>query len=494
VSARLCDATLGGVRAGVELPAYDRSEAKIGVVHLGPGAFFRAHQAFYFDALLKDDPRWAVSAVALRTPGVRDALAPQDGLYTLATLDEKPRWRVLGAVKELLVAAETPVRVLSRLAAPETRLVTLTVTEKGYALGADGTLDFDHPGIRADLEGRGAPRSAVGWLVEGLRMRRKAGLKPFTTLSCDNLSDNGGKLAGAVAAFAARRDPELARWIEGEARFPRTVVDSITPATDDALRARTAEAVGLEDAWPVQREAFTQWVVEDAFGPGAPDWASVGVEVAADVAGYERAKLRLLNGAHSSLAYLGLLRGHATVAEAMGDPALAGFVRTLTTEDIRPLLRPPAGLDLDAYIASVFVRFRNPAVRHELAQIAWDGSQKLPVRLVSSVRDAMDQGRPLCRLAYPVAAWMRFIRRRARAGEPPVDPLAEQLMAIGGACGDEASDVAAFLGLEQVFGRDLAHATPFVEALDAAYAGLVRMEAGAADPLKAAAESGLRRG
>jgi fructuronate reductase len=485
VSPRLSDATLSKVRAGVERPAYDRSRVEVGVVHLGPGAFHRAHQAFYFDALLKDDPRWAVSAVALRSPGVRDALAPQDGLYALEILDETPRRRVIGVLKELLVATETPDAVLARLAAPTTRLVTLTVTEKGYALGADGCLDLNHPDIRADLEGKAAPRSAVGWLVEGLRLRRKAGLTPFTTLSCDNLSDNGGKLAKAVQAFAAERDPDLAAWIEGEARFPRTMVDSITPASDDALRARTREALGLVDAWPVQREAFTQWVVED--GTDGPDWASVGVQVASEVDGYERAKLRLLNGAHSSLAYLGLLRGHATVAEAMGDAPLADFIRTLMTEDIRPLLRPPSGLDLDGYIAAVLGRFRNTAVRHELQQIAWDGSQKLPVRLLSSLREAIAAGRPVGRLAVPIAAWMRFVRARALAGEPPTDPLAERLTAIGRQCADAADDVGRFLELEPVFGDDLPRSAPFVVALETAYAALVRMQAGAVDPLAAAA-------
>jgi fructuronate reductase len=470
-SPRLSDATLGAVKPGVQLPAYDRAAAEIGVVHLGPGAFHRAHQAWYFDELLKRDPRWAISAASLRSPGVHDALAPQDGLYALAEIDEHPSWRVIGAIKEVLVAEETPQRLLDRLAAPPTKLVTLTVTEKGYALAGDGTLDFDHPDIVHDLATPVAPRSAVGWIVAGLRRRREAGLQPYTVVSCDNLADNGRKLAAAATAFAARFDPDLARWIEGEARFPSTMVDSITPATDDTLRTRALEVLGVEDAWPVQREPFVQWVVENVFPDGGPDWASVGVTVTDDVAGFAQAKLRLLNGAHSTLAYTGLLRGHETVREAMDDMELAAFVRTLMLEDIAPTLKPPRALNVTVYVDQLLARFRNGALRHLLSQIAWDGSQKLPVRILGTVRDAAAAGRPLYRLAVPVAAWMCFVRKRANAGVAIVDPLADTLASIGkGATGDAHADVERFLALDSVFGRDVPPA--YVEALVTAYGRL----------------------
>ncbi len=465
---RLNDATLGDVHEGVARPVYDRGAAEIGVVHLGPGAFHRAHQAFYFDALLAHDPRWAISAASLRSPGVRDALAPQDGLYALAELDDQPQWRVIGAIKELLVAPEEPERLLARLAAPSTRLVTLTVTEKGYSLASDGTLNFNHPDIVHDLANPNTPLSAVGWIAAGLARRRAAGLKPFTVVSCDNLADNGRKLGAAVAAFAARRDSDLARWIADEVRFPCTMVDSITPATDDALRARADEVLGFADAWPIQREAFTQWVVEDIFPDGGPDWAAVGVTVTDDVAAYAQAKLRLLNGAHSTLAYAGLLRGHETVREAMDDAALADFVRTLMVEDIAPTLKTPRGFYVDAYIEALLKRFRNGALKHLLSQIAWDGSQKLPVRILATVRDAAAAGRPLNRLAVPVAAWMRFVRERAQDGTPIVDPLADALANIGRATsGDGAGDVPHFLAIEAVFGG--AAASAYVDALIKAY-------------------------
>ena len=458
---------------GVVKPAYDRDKVAIGVVHFGPGAFHRAHQAFYFDELLASDPRWGICAVSLKSPGVRDALSPQDGLYTLAQLDEQTSFRIVGAILEVLVAPEDPPAVFARLASPEVRMVTLTITEKGYCLTRDGTLDRTHSDIVHDLGAPRAPVSAIGYLVEGLRRRFVAGISPYAVVACDNLADNGLRLKAAVVDFAREVDADLAAWIEAEGCFPRTMVDSITPATDDALRARVEAAVGLWDAWPIQREAFTQWVVEDVLGPDAPDLAAVGVTLTDDVRGFERAKLRLLNGAHSTLAYAGLLEGHETVFEAMNDPDLSGLVRDLMTEDVIPTLTAPRGLPLRVYAEAVLKRFRNPAIRHLLSQIAWDGSQKLPFRILGTVADALSAGRPVERLAVPLAAWMHFVRRRAAAGVTIVDPLAETLIETARACTGEAhSDVARFLLLERVFPAALSRDAAFVAALEKAYAAL----------------------
>ena len=458
---------------GVALPAYDRDKVTVGVVHFGPGAFHRAHQAFYFDQLLAKDPRWGICAVSLKSPGVRDALQPQDGLYTLAQLDAETTFRVVGSILEVLVAPEDPPSVFARLAAPTTRMVTLTVTEKGYCLTGDGKLDTAHPDIVHDLASPREPVSAVGYVVEGLRRRFQAGLAPYAVVACDNLADNGWRLKAAVVAFAETLDPVLAGWIEGEGRFPRTMVDSITPATDDALRARVETATGLTDAWPIQREAFTQWVVEDVLGDGAPDLASVGVTLTDDVRGFERAKLRLLNGVHSTIAYVGLLKGHETVFEAISDPALAKIAEDLMVQDIIPTLTAPRGLDLAAYAQAILARFRNPEIRHLLAQIAWDGSQKLPFRILGTVTDALEAGRSVDRLALPLAAWMHFVRRRVAEGVKIVDPLAERLGETAANCTGEAkSDVAQFLKLEPVFSRELAGNAVFVAALEKAYAAL----------------------
>jgi len=439
-----------------------RAGAKVGVVHFGPGAFHRAHQAWYFDRLMERDPRFGIAAVSLKSPSVRDALAPQDGLFTIAQLDREEAFHVVGSILRLLVAPEDPEAVLSLLASSGIAMVTATVTEKGYCLDGEGRLDLTHPDIARDLAGH--PTSVIGYVAEGQRRRRDAGLAPFAVVSCDNLADNGALFKAAVVRLAAQTDPHLADWIEAEARFPRTMVDSITPATDDALPARVETAIGAHDAWPVQRERFCQWVIEDVLPKGAPDLASVGVELTSDVAGYEAAKLRLLNGAHSTLAYLGLLKGHETVADAMGDAELSSFVEALMRDDILPSVKAPPGMDAPGYIAAILERFRNPAIRHLLSQIAWDGSKKLPVRLLGTIADGLSAGRSIERLATPVAAWMRFIEGRAQAGIEIIDPLAAEL--------SKATGVDAFLALEAVFPPALAADERFKNAVNSAYASL----------------------
>lgn len=452
------------------VPAYDRTRIRTGVVHFGPGAFHRVHQACYLDDALSSDSRWGIAEVSLHSAGVRDALAAQDRLYTIAVIDAQPSYRVIGAITELVVARESPRAVLTLLSDPNVTLITATVTEKGYCLTAGGSLDVAHPDVMHDLAHPAAPRSLVGYLVAGLALRREQRVAPPNIVSCDNLTDNGTRLRRGVVQLARERDAGLAQWIENEVAFPRTMVDSITPATDDALRTRVAEHLGVQDRWPVQREAFTQWVIEDCLRAPAPEWAALGITITNDVAGFERAKLRLLNGAHSSLAYLGSLAGHETVAQAMSDASLASFVRTLMTEDIAPTIVAPRGLDVAQYIESILRRFRNPALRHLLSQIAWDGSQKLPFRLFGTIRDALDAGRPIERLCMPVAAWLHFIRRKATKRELATDPLAAQLLQIGAACTGEAqADVRAFLSLGSVFPAALAGNAKFVAALERGY-------------------------
>lgn len=430
-----------------------------GIVHFGPGAFHRAHQADYVDRLLDDDPRWGIAAVALRSRGVVEALAAQQGRYTLAILDAETRFRTLAAHSRFVGPGEGA-RARALLADPAVRIVSSTVTEKGYCLAADGSLDLDHPDIVHDLAAPEAPVSLVGWLALGLADRRAAGTPPFAALCCDNMASNGAKLGRAVVDFAGRRDAGLARWIEGEARFPDTMVDSITPASDDRLRRLVREATGIDDAIPVSREAYAAWVIEDVLPEGAPDLAAAGAVLSADVAAWERAKLRILNGAHSSLAYLGLLAGRGTVAEAMADPLLAGFVARLVRDDILPGLAP-SPLDLDRYADEILARFRNPAIRHRLAQIAWDGSQKLPYRLLDTIAAALDAGRPVARLAVPVAAWMRFVERQARAGAELVDPLAPALVRAG----LSAEPVEALLAMRAIFPARIAEDPSFRAAL-----------------------------
>lgn len=453
----------------VAVPSYDRNRMRAGVVHFGPGAFHRVHQAWYFDRALASDDRWGICEVALQTPGVRDALAPQDGLYSLAVLDATRSFRIIGSIKELLVAKESPARVIERLGDPNVHLITATVTEKGYCLRGDGALDFDHPDIVHDLAHPNEPRSLIGYLLAGLRERRTNDVAAPTIISCDNLTDNGKRLKRGVLDLCARTDAALAAWIDAEVAFPSSMVDSITPATNDALRDLVVSELGVRDRWPVQREAFTQWVIEDDIRGAHPDWSDIGVTMTDDVRGFERAKLRLLNGAHSTLAYVGSLAGYETVADAMNDASLAAFVAAMMEQDIAPTLAAPRGLDIPDYIAAVLRRFRSPAIRHLLAQIAWDGSQKLPFRLLGTIADRLERGQSIERLAVPIAAWMHFIRRKALRGELATDPLAKELLALGASTTGEVTDVAAFLSLDKMFPRTLTATGEFARAVERAY-------------------------
>ena len=472
-SPRLTEASLHAARSGTVLPTYDRDATRVGIVHIGPGAFHRAHQACYVDTLLHSDKRWAISALSLKSTTLRDSLKDQQGLYTLVELGAAPRARVIGAIRELLVGASDRETAFARLAARDTRLVSLTVTEKGYCLGAGNVLDLAHADIVHDLDHPGEPRSTIGWLVEALRRRRASGVPAFAVLSCDNLPENGRVLQRALVAFAQARDADLAKWIEADVVCPRTMVDSITPATDNALRARAQSLTGLMDEWPIQREPFTQWVVEDLPAMRDADWQSVGVTLAKDVGVYDRAKLRLVNGPHSTLAYLGLLRGHESVADAMRDEQLAQFAERLMTEDLAPSLGDSPGLDVAHYISAVLARYRNPGIRHLLSQIAWDGSKKLPVRLTITIGEALRAGRPIHRLAVPIAAWMRFIVRQAKAGVAIVDPEAARLAAVGSACTGEAQvDVERFAVFDAVLPPAMFAQPEFRRALEAAYANL----------------------
>lgn len=471
---RLTQDTLAALPAQVSRPSYDRSELRTGVVHLGPGAFHRAHQAPVFDRFCSRDARWGITGVSLHSREVRDSLVPQDGLYTLALLDAEVRFQVIGAVREVLVAPEDPEAVLARLTSPQTEIVTLTITEKGYWATADGKFDADNVEFRRDLANPAAPSSAIGYLTEALRRRRAAKLKPFALISCDNLVGNGHRLAATISVLAEAQGSgaDFTDWLVDELAAPPTMVDSITPATDDALRVRVREAIGIEDAWPIQREAFTQWVIgADPRLPALP-WEEAGVTFSARVGDYEKMKLRLLNATHSALAYLGSLRNVETVADAMADPELCAFAQKLM-DDLGARLNVP--FDAGPYKQAVLARFHNPAIRHLLSQIAWDGSQKLPNRLLPYVQEAAAFGWPLASSATAIAAWLLFLRRKLQTGEKLIDPLAASLLATAArATGDPAHDVALFLSLDSVFPATLAAHETFKSAVCDAYAQLQR--------------------
>ena len=483
--------------AGALLPVYLQPQGdnpQIGIVHLGPGAFFRGHQAFYTDAAMaKAGGNWRICAVSMRSKDVAEALNPQDGLYALAQMEQDSHLSLIGSIAEVLVAPLDYLKVQARLTAPSCKYVTMTITEKGYCLNNSGELDLTHADIAADLQLPDAvsqAKSAIGLLTQALWLRHQAGLPLLTLMSCDNLTDNGHKLKAAVRCFAANatvfaKDVDFLLQLT-DLICPCSMVDSITPATDDALRNLVATRLGLQDAWPVKREAFCQWVVEDILPADQPAWRDVGVVFTKDVTAFEKAKLRLLNAPHSTLAYLGSLLGIETVFDAMAHPQLSQLVRQLVESEILPSVPLVDGLNLAQYSEDIFRRFENPSVRHLLAQIAWDGSQKLQMRLLPVIRDNLADGRSVQLLALAIASWLQFIRLRAaqaaELGEQApalVDPLAPLLLATAAQCtGDARIDVPLWLALDSIFSTDLVTHTAFVSALWQAYQQLSPILAG----------------
>ena len=466
---RLNRSTLATLPKAIARPAYDRSALTAGIVHLGIGAFHRAHQAVAVDTVLAADPSWAIVGASLRSAATRDALKPQDWLYTLSVRSgEGERLRVIGSIVDVLVATEERERLLAAMADPRVRIVSLTVTEKGYCHDpATGALNEADPGILHDLAEPNAPGTAPGLIIEALARRRAAGAAPFTVLTCDNLPSNGAVAKRIIGRFAELRDADLGAWVAGEVAFPSTMVDRITPATTDEDRARVDAALGVTDAWPIVTEPFSQWVIEDRFPTGRPAFETAGAELVADVAPYEQMKLRLLNGAHSSLSYLGYLAGYELVSDVMGDASYTRFVASLM-EEVTPTLTVPPSTDLAGYKAALLDRFRNPALKHRTWQICMDGSQKLPQRLLGTIRDCLKRGAPFGRLALGVAGWMRYVTGTDEKGKAidVRDPLAGELRALADAAGPSPERlVQAFVGLEKIFGRDLAADPRFMTAV-----------------------------
>ncbi len=465
------------------LPRLARSDATapgVGIVHLGLGAFFRAHGAIYIaEAMKASGGDWGIVGVSLKSPTTRDRLAPQGCAYTALELGpdgENPQ--IIEAVQDVLVAPENPEAVLALMADPKVRIVSLTVTEKGYCHEpSTGALNKSHPDIVHDLSAE-LPRSAPGFLVRALQRRKAAGHAPFTVMTCDNLPENGRVVRGVVLELARAIDPDLADWIEAEGAFPATMIDRIVPATKDEDIERLAEMTGRLDCAPVLHEPFRQWVVEDVFVGGArPDLGAVGVQLVEDVTPFEHMKLRMLNGTHSSLAYLGYLAGHETIADTMGDEAFVRFVCYLWRSEIIPTLTPPPSEDLAAYANALQARYANPAIRHRTWQIAMDGSQKLPQRILGTLAENYQAGRDAPGLLLAVAAWMRYVGGTDEQGEPidVRDPLAERLRDLSDGASGAEDKVRALLSVRDIFPAELAHTS---EAdLIASYQGLLEQGA-----------------
>jgi fructuronate reductase len=477
---RLNSARLAALPAHVGRPGYDRSAVSHGIVHLGLGAFCRGHLAVYTDDVLAGGAAkdWGIIGVELLFPAIREALKPQDCLYSVFSRHPKgDQLRVVGSMLDALVATDELARVLALMTDPRTRIVTMTVTEKGYCQdAATGALDERNQAILADLANPASPRTAPGLLTEAIRLRRQAGVAPFTVLVCDNLAQNGATARRIVTRFAELCDKELARFISETIPFPCTMVDRITPATQDADRAAVAQALGCEDAWPVVCEPFKQWVIEDDFALGRPRWEDAGATLVQDVIPFEFMKLRCLNGAHSTLAYLSVISGIETIADAMADAQLPSVIRRLWDDDQIATLPPVPGTDVVAYTHDLEERFRNPGVRHRTLQIASDGSQKLPPRLLEPALARLHAGAVPQAIALAVAAWMRFTTGVDEQGVAYeiADPLAPRLRRIGQDHGGDAKTLAAELfAVSEIFPAELLAHSGFREAVERNLASLL---------------------
>lgn len=463
----LTDRTLGQHDEQLIVPTYDRAALTPAVVHFSVGGFHRSHQLLYFDELAERgiSTGWGVVGVGLHSRHMKDALAPQDHLYTVVERSpDGERARVVGVMLDYHFAPDAPETVLDVLADPRTRMVSLTITGNGYRLCPQtGEFDADDPDIRWDLTEAARPRTVFGFIVEALDRRRRAGLPPFTIVSCDNMHRNGDAARAAVVGFARLRDEVLARWIADRVAFPSSMVDRITPHTTPEQREAVAQRYGVDDNWPVITEPFSQWVIEDEFCNGRPPLDLVGVRFVEDVAGYELMKTRLLNAGHCALGYLGSLAGFTSIDRVMADPLFATYAEQLMDVEVTPLLPPPEGIDLAEYKATLLKRFANPAIADQLYRLCRRGSTKMPHHLLPSLHEALATGRPHALLTLAVAAWFRYLRGVDLDGRPFLvdDPRAEELQQLARAGG---TDPRPLLGVRSIFG-DLGDDPDFVDEL-----------------------------
>ena len=444
--------------AAVQRPSYDPSTLGVGIVHLGIGAFHRAHQAVYTDAAMAlAGGDWGICGVSFKSVTVRDQLATQDGLYSVRSVSQAGNaWRVIGSVREVLFAPQQMAEVIARIARAETKIVSLTVTEKGYCANVSKREPlWDHPDIVNDLLHADQPVSVLGVLAAGLHERFRKRGTPLTILCCDNLPENGAVLEAIVHQFVLRLYPQIMPWLRDNVRFPSSMVDRIVPATRPADLADAATALGVDDFGVVRAEPFTQWVIEDNFAAERPVWDAVGVQFVADVKPFEKMKLRLLNGSHSLMAYLGYLAGYETIAQTIAAPAFERLVNALMRE-AETTLEPVGGTDFAAYGAQLISRFDNPANGHRCAQVAMDGSQKIPQRWIAVAAERLAKGEGVSAISLATAGWIRFVYGSNELDEKIAiqDPLASEFAAIAAKHPYDALSFAdAVLRIDSVFGE-----------------------------------------
>jgi fructuronate reductase len=431
---RLSPGVLDRLPNGVQFPAYDRNAQRSGIVHFGIGAFHRAHQAVYTDdAMAAGDRDWAILGVSLRSPAVQHQLAPQSGLYSIIERGaERKSARIAGSVREVLVGGRQPDTIIGVVASSDTRILSFTITEKGYHRTLNGSLDLNDAAIAADLKGSTSPQTIYGFIRAGLAQRRAAGLPGLTLVCCDNLASNGVVLNQCVHTFLEAADKPLATWFAAECTCPSTMVDRIVPATTEEDLAGLAERLGVRDEAAVVTEPFRQWVIEDKFATPRPRWEAGGAQFVSDICTHELAKLRLLNGAHSALAYLGLNVGHRFVHEAISDPAIRPIIKRLMRVEASATLRKMPRSHAHAYCDRLIGRFENPRLPHCLAQIAMDGSQKIPQRWLAVLADSAAFGRSCPAILNALSSWVLYVRGDRFAVSDPLAPKLKTLWVTAG--------------------------------------------------------------
>ncbi|QBX41773.1 mannitol dehydrogenase family protein [Pseudomonas fluorescens] len=456
----------------VQLPSYSLSDTRQGIAHIGVGGFHRAHQAYYTDALMNTGEAldWAICGVGLRAEDrrARDDLKEQDYLFTLFELGDSndTEVRVIGAIRDMLLAEDGAQALIDKLADPQIRIVSLTITEGGYCIDdSNGEFMAHLPQIQHDLAHPQTPKTVFGFLCAALEKRRGAGTPAFTIMSCDNLPHNGAVTRKALLAFATLRDPGLRDWIEQNVSFPNAMVDRITPMTSTAHRLQLADKHAVDDAWPVVCEPFVQWVLEDKFVNGRPAWEQVGVQFTDDVSPYEEMKIKLLNGSHLALTYLGFLKGYRFVHETMNDPLFVRYMRAYMDLDVTPQLAPVPGIDLTDYKNTLVARFSNQAIADQLERVCSDGSSKFPKFTIPTINRLIADGQETRRAALVVAAWALYLKGVDENGDTYAipDPRAEFCQ---GLVADDALITQRLLAIEEIFGTAIPRSAEFVAAFE----------------------------
>lgn len=450
------------------VPKYNLETIKTGIIHFGPGAFHRAHQAFYFDKILNDNPNFGICGISLHSKSVYEKLAPQNFLYSIEIIDKQTQNLIIGSIRNILIAPENPQKVISELANENIKIVSSTITEKGYYI-ENGKLNLEAQEIAHDLKNLANPKSFFGFICAGLIERYNKKLPPFTILICDNLIQNGKTCKKALLEFIEIAAPQILEYAQN-INCPSAMVDSITPASNENAKENFINKAQLIDNWPIIRENFCQWVIEDFPNDFGFDWAKYGIEITNDITQYENAKLKILNGAHSFIAYWGILRGHENVFQAWCDLEIQTHVKKMVFEEIIPLIK--ADFDLIKYTNDVFERFNNPKINHLLTQIAWDGSKKIPIRIISSIVEAINFNNKFDNLCQALASYLVFIFIRIKTQNKIIDPFA---LEFGKIFNNSSSDTffENFINLENIIPIELSKNENFKNVLQQKFYKLI---------------------